>query len=89
MPRRRRQNNRLDIPHVRLYRWMLDCPAYLSLSCKARVVLLEIARGHDGTNKSATNFSVERLIVAHGRPASSPATKAAPRIGKRALTPQV
>jgi hypothetical protein len=31
--------------------------------------------------------SVERLIVEHGLPASSPATKAAPRIGKRALTP--
>jgi hypothetical protein len=44
-------NKRLDAPHVRLYRWMLDSPAYLSLTCPARAVLIEIARGHDGTNK--------------------------------------
>jgi hypothetical protein len=50
MPKRPRRNKRLDAPHVRLYRWMLDSPAYLSLTCPARAVLIEIARGHDGTN---------------------------------------
>src|SRR5215204_1141553 len=50
MRKRPRPNKRLDAPHVRLYRWMLDCAAYLSLSCQARTVLLEIARGPDGTN---------------------------------------
>ena len=51
MVKHRRLNKRLDAPHVRLYRWILDSPAYLSLSCQARAVLLEIARGHDGTNQ--------------------------------------
>jgi hypothetical protein len=36
MVQRRRLNKRLDAPHVRLYRWLLDSPAYLSLSCPAR-----------------------------------------------------
>ena len=46
--------------HVPLYRWMLDGPAYLSLSCQARAVLLEIARGHDGTNNGRLGLSVRR-----------------------------
>ena len=59
MRKRPRRNKRLDAPHVRLYRWMLDCPAaYPSLSCQARAVLLEIARGHDGTNNGrASRFA--------------------------------
>ena len=60
MRKRPRPNKRLDAPHVRLYRWMLDCPAYLSLSCQARAVLLEIARGHDGTNNGRLGLSVRR-----------------------------
>ena len=60
MPKRPRRNRRLDAPHVRLYRWMLDCPAYLSLSCPARAVLLEIARGHDGGNNGPLGLSVRR-----------------------------
>jgi hypothetical protein len=39
----RRLNKRINAPHVRFYRWMLDSPAYLSLSCPARAVLIEIA----------------------------------------------
>jgi DNA-binding transcriptional regulator YhcF (GntR family) len=70
MPKRPRRNKRLDAPHVRLYRWMLDCPAYLSLSCQARAVLLEIARGHDGTNNGRLGLSVrrasERCRIARG-----------------------
>src|SRR5918993_571309 len=65
-----RRNKRLDAPHVRLYRWMLDCPAYLSLSCQARAVLLEIARSHDGTNNGRLGLSVrrasERCNIARG-----------------------
>jgi hypothetical protein len=49
---------------------MLDCPAYLSLSCQARAVLLEIARGHDGTNNGRLGLSVrrasERCNIARG-----------------------
>ena len=39
---------------------MLDCPAYLSLSCQAGADLLEIARGHDGTNNGRLGLSVRR-----------------------------
>ena len=60
MPKRPKRNRRIDAPHVRLYRWMLDSPTYLSLSCQARAVLLEIARGHDGTNNGRLGLSVRR-----------------------------
>ena len=64
MVKRRRLNKRLDAPHVRLYRWMLDSPAYLSLSCQARAVFAvmigKIATGEiddlttdDGKNAAA------------------------------------
>jgi hypothetical protein len=70
MPKRRRRNKRLDAPHVRLYRWMLDSPAYLSLSCAARAVLIEIARGHDGMNNGRLGLSIrrasERCNIARG-----------------------
>jgi hypothetical protein len=70
MPKRRRLNKRLDAPHVRLYRWMLDSPAYLSLTCPARAVLIEIARGHDGTNNGRLGLSIrrasERCRIARG-----------------------
>jgi hypothetical protein len=43
---------------------------YLSLSCQARAVLLEIARGHDGTNNGRLGLSVrrasERCNIARG-----------------------
>ena len=70
MVKNRRLNKRLDAPHVRLYRWLLDSPAYLSLSCQARAVLLEVARGHDGTNNGRLGLSIrrasERCNIARG-----------------------
>ena len=45
MPKRPKRNKRIDAPHVRLYRWLLNSPAYLSLSCPARALLVEIAQG--------------------------------------------
>jgi hypothetical protein len=66
----RRLNKRLDAPHVRFYRWMLDSPAYLSLSCPARAVLIEIARAYDGYNNGRIGLSVrlasERCRIARG-----------------------
>jgi hypothetical protein len=63
MVKHRRLNKRLDAPHVRLYRWMLDSPAYLSLTCPARAVLIEIARGHDGTNNGRLGLSIRRAYT--------------------------
>jgi hypothetical protein len=54
MSKRRNRNKRIDASHVRLYGWLLDSPAYLSLSCAARAVLIETARAYDGTNNGRT-----------------------------------
>jgi hypothetical protein len=59
--KRRRLNKRLDAPHVRLYRWLLESPAYLSLSCPARAVLVEIGRVYDGMNNGRLGMSVRTL----------------------------
>jgi hypothetical protein len=56
----RRKNKRLDAPHVRLYRSMLDSPAYLSLTCASRAVLVEIGRGYDGMNNGRIGLSIRR-----------------------------
>ena len=70
MVKRRKLNKRHDAPHVRLYRWMLESPAYLSLGCPARGVLVEIARVYDGTNNGRLGMSVrtltERCRIAEG-----------------------
>jgi hypothetical protein len=70
MAKHRRLNKRIDAPHVRLYRWLLDSPAYLSLSCPARAVLVEIARCYDGFNNGRIALSVrkaaERCRIAPG-----------------------
>ncbi len=67
MPKRPRRNKRLGAPTF-LYRWMLDSPA--SLTCPARAVLIEIARGHDGTNNGRLGLSIrrasERCNIARG-----------------------
>jgi len=60
MSKRRRRNKQLDAPHVRLHRWLLDSPTYLSLSCPARAVLAEIARSLDGYNNGRIGLSVRR-----------------------------
>ena len=61
MAKRRRTNKRIDAPHVRLYRWLLDSRAYLSLSCPARAVLIEIARGYDGFNNGRIGLSIRKV----------------------------
>ena len=70
MAKRRRLNKRIDAPHVRLYRWLLDSPAYLSLSCPARAVLIEIARAYDGSNNGRIGLSIrlasKRCRIARG-----------------------
>jgi hypothetical protein len=67
---RRRLNKRIDAHHVRLYSYMLNSPAYLSLGCPARAVLVEIARVYDGMNNGRLGMSVrmlaERCRIARG-----------------------
>jgi hypothetical protein len=70
MPKPRKLNKRLDAPHVRLYNYMLNSPAYLSLGCPARAVLIEISRVYDGRNNGRLGMSVrmlaERCRIARG-----------------------
>jgi hypothetical protein len=60
MPKRPRMNKRIDAPHVRLYDWLLTSPAYLSLSCQARAVLVEVTRLYKGGNNGQLGLSVRR-----------------------------
>ena len=60
MPKRPNRNKRREAPHVRLYHVMLDSPAYLSLSCPARAVLVEIWKAFNGTNNGRIGLSVRR-----------------------------
>jgi DNA-binding transcriptional regulator YhcF (GntR family) len=70
MVKRRRLNKRLGSPHVRLYDWLLNSPAYLSLSSSARAVLIEILHGYNGRNNGQIGLSVrrasERCNIARG-----------------------
>jgi hypothetical protein len=70
MPNRPRRNKRIDAPHVRLYGWLLNSPAYLSLSCPARALLVEVTRLYNGRNNGQIGLSVrrasERCNIARG-----------------------
>ncbi len=61
MVKPRRLNKRIDAHHVRLYVYMLNSPAYLSLGCPARAVLIEISRVYDGMNNGRLGMSVRAL----------------------------
>lgn len=60
MPKRPNRNKRADAPHVQLYSWLLNSPAYLSLGCPARAVLVEITRLYNGRNNGQIGLSVRR-----------------------------
>jgi hypothetical protein len=60
MSKRPRRNKRIDAPHVRLYGWLLNSPAYLSLGCPARAVLVEVTRLYNGRNNGQIGFSVRQ-----------------------------
>jgi hypothetical protein len=47
--------------YIQLFRYVLDCAAYVSLSAKARVALIEVTRGYNGSNNGAIVLSVRQL----------------------------
>jgi hypothetical protein len=47
--------------HVRLYHYMLDCPAYIALSLPARAALVEVKRLYNGSNNGKIVLSVRNL----------------------------
>ena len=66
MPKRPNRNKRIDAPHVRLYGWLLNSPAYLSLSCPARALLVEVTRLNNGQIGLSVRQASERCNIARG-----------------------
>ena len=60
--RRANRRRRHDGPNfIQLYRYLLDCPAYVSLSPCARAALIEVIRGYNGSNNGKIVLSVRTL----------------------------
>jgi hypothetical protein len=64
-----------DARHVRLHHWLLNSPAYLSLSPAARAVHVEIVRLYNGANNGRLALSV-RTAAARCRIARNTAARA-------------
>jgi DNA-binding transcriptional regulator YhcF (GntR family) len=47
--------------YIQLFRYVMDCPAYVSLSAKARAALIEVTRGYNGSNNGMIVLSVRQL----------------------------
>ncbi len=59
---RRHQKRRRHGPHfIQLFRYVLDSPAYVSLSSSARSALVEVTRGYDGSNNGNIRLSEREL----------------------------
>src|SRR5262249_23075118 len=59
---RAKRRRRYDGPvFIQLFRYMLNCPAYVSLSPWARAALIEVIRGYDGSNNGRIVLSVRAL----------------------------
>jgi hypothetical protein len=60
VPKRHNRTGRSnrEARHVRLYDWLLNSPAYLSLSPAARAVHVEIVRLYNGSNNGCLALSV-------------------------------
>ncbi len=61
--------------HVRLYHWLLNFPAWRSLSTQAKAIYIEIAQRFNGSNNGEISLSV-REVARHVHVAKDTATKA-------------
>ncbi|RUU35369.1 hypothetical protein EOC93_26340 [Mesorhizobium sp. M6A.T.Ce.TU.002.03.1.1] len=52
--------------HVRLYHWLMDCPAYQSLDVYGRVLLVEFKKRYNSTNNGNISFSGREMEAALG-----------------------
>jgi DNA-binding transcriptional regulator YhcF (GntR family) len=65
--RRHQTRHRSNGPNfIQLFRYMLDSPAYVSLSTVARAAFVEIARGYNGSNNGRVILSVRDLAMRLG-----------------------
>jgi len=59
---RAKRRRRHDGPNfIQLFRYMLDCPAYVSLSPSARAAFVEVKRGYNGSNNGRIVLSARQL----------------------------
>jgi hypothetical protein len=58
MSKRKASRRARDAKHVRLYLYMLKSPAWLSLSCQAKCLLIELLALYNGTNNGELYLSV-------------------------------
>jgi hypothetical protein len=64
---RAKVRRRHDGPNfVRLFCYMLDCPAYVSLSSSARAAFVEVKRGYNGSNNGRIVLSARDLATRLG-----------------------
>ena len=64
---RAKQRRRSRGPNfIQLYRYVLDSPAYVSLSANARSALIEINRGYNGANNGDIVLSVRSIAERMG-----------------------
>jgi len=64
---RAKRRRRHDGPNfIQLFRYMLNCPAYVSLSASARAALIEVTRGYNGGNNGRIVLSVRDLATRLG-----------------------
>jgi hypothetical protein len=65
--RRARRNRSHDGPNfIQLFRYVLDGPAYVSLSSPARSALIEVVRAYNGSNNGKIILSVRQLAERMG-----------------------
>jgi hypothetical protein len=60
-PRRTRRSGSSGPKFIQLFRYVLDCPAYVSLSLVARAALIELNLGYNGSNNGKIVLSVRQL----------------------------
>ena len=51
-----------DRKHIRIHRWLMDSPAWRSLSLGARCLLLEVWNRHNGANNGKISLSVREAM---------------------------
>ena len=62
--RTKRRKSRHGPPFIQLFHWMVDLPAWHSLSPRAVVAYLELARRYNGSNNGWLHLSVRELAHA-------------------------
>jgi hypothetical protein len=55
-----------SLPFVQLFKWMIDSPAWRSLSGEEVAAFIEIARRYNGTNNGTLHISARELAARRG-----------------------